>query len=157
MESLGAGVRKLSPTTICTARAFLAVAADARNGSLPDGELPWVDPEVSPGCAARSPERRWQSVLAPTVNERLGGGVQLLACDVGIAAHGREVCVTEVLGDQAGVAGGLAQPRRRGVAQRVCGYVLRDPGARARTADDVGEDRRLKPSAVKAAEDGVRR
>jgi hypothetical protein len=65
--------------------------------------------------------------------------------------------VTEVLGDQAGVAGGLAQPRRGGVAQRVCGHVLCDPGARCRPADDVGEDRRLKPGAVKTAEDGVRR
>jgi len=91
MESLGAGVRKLSPTTIRTAGAFLAVPADARNGSFPGGELLGVDPEVSPGCAADSPRRRWRSVLAGTVSERLGGGVQLLACDVGIAAHGREV------------------------------------------------------------------
>src|SRR5271166_5583095 len=112
MESLGAGVRNLSPTTIRTAGAFLAVAADARNGSLPGDELPGVDPEVSPGCAARSPRRRWRSVLAGAVGERLGGGVQLLACDVGVAAHGREVCVAEVLGDQPSVAGGLAQPRR---------------------------------------------
>ena len=75
MESLGAGVRELSPTTIRTAGAFLAVPADARNGSFPGGELLGVDPEVSPGCAARSPRRRWRSVLAGTVSERLGGGV----------------------------------------------------------------------------------
>jgi hypothetical protein len=87
--------------------------------SLPGGELPGVDPELLPGCVARSPGRGWRSVLAGAVGERLGGGVQLLACDVGIAAHGREVCVTEVLGDQAGVAGGLAQPRRGGVAECV--------------------------------------
>jgi hypothetical protein len=91
MESLGAGVRKLSPTTIRAAGAFLAGAADARKGSLPRRELPGVDPEVSSGGAARRPGRRWRSVVAGAVGERLGGGVQLIACDVGIAAHGREV------------------------------------------------------------------
>ncbi len=108
MESLGAGVRKLSPTTIRAAGAFLAGAADARKGSFPGGELAGMDPDVSPGCVARRPRLRWRSLLARAVGERLGGGVELLACDVGIAAHGREVCVAEVLGDQAGVAGGLA-------------------------------------------------
>src|SRR5271165_2603780 len=79
MESLGAGVRKLSPTTIRAAGAFLAAAADARNGSIPGGELLGVDREVSPGCAARGPGRQWRSVLAGAVGERLSGGVQLLA------------------------------------------------------------------------------
>jgi hypothetical protein len=73
MESLGAGVRKLSPTTIRAAGAFLAVAADARNGSFPGGELLGVNPEVSPVCTARSSGRRWRSVLAGAVSERLGG------------------------------------------------------------------------------------
>jgi hypothetical protein len=91
MESLGAGVRTLSPTTIRAAGAFLAVAADARNGSFPGGELLGVDPEVSRGSPARRPGRGWQTLVARAVGERLGGGVELLACDVGIAAHGREV------------------------------------------------------------------
>ncbi len=91
MESLGTSVRRPSPTTIRAAGAFLPGVADARKGSFPGGELLGVDPEVSPGCVGRSPG----SVLAGAVSERLGGCVQLLACDVGIAAHGREVCVAE--------------------------------------------------------------
>jgi hypothetical protein len=47
--------------------------------------------------------------------------VQLVACDMGVAVHGRQIGVVQVLGDQARVAGGAAQPRRRRVAQRVGG------------------------------------
>ena len=43
-----------------------------------------------------------------TVGERLGRGVELLACDVRVARDRGEVCVAEVLGDQAGIAGRLA-------------------------------------------------
>ena len=79
MESLGAGVRSLPPTTIHTAGAFLAGAADARKGSLPRGELLgtnhlrgwlWRVGGSSPGaCAA----------LAGGVGERLSCGVELVA------------------------------------------------------------------------------
>jgi hypothetical protein len=42
--------------------------------------------------------------------------VQLLVGDVGVAADGREVGVTEVGGDEAGIACLLAEPGRGGVA-----------------------------------------
>lgn len=53
-----------------------------------------------------------------------------------------------------GVATLLAQPGRGGVAQRVGGDVLLDPGSRRGAPDDVGEDRLLQASAGEPAEDG---
>lgn len=52
--------------------------------------------------------------------------MKLVVCDVRVTTDGREVCVTEVLGDESCVAGRLAQPRRGCVAQRVCGARLID-------------------------------
>ena len=69
--------------------------------------------------------------------------MELLAIDVRVASHGREVGVSEVLGDEAGVAAFLPQPGRGGVAKRVGGDVLLDPGSRRGASDDVGEDRLL--------------
>lgn len=66
--------------------------------------------------------------------------MQFLVGDVGVTADRREVGVTEVGGDQAGVAGRLAKPRRGGMAERVCGYVLVGPGAVCGAAYQVGED-----------------
>ncbi len=82
---------------------------------------------------------------------------ELVAVDVRVASHGREVGVAEVLGDEAGVAELLAQPGRGGVAQRVGGDVLLDPGARRGAPDDVGEDRLLQASAGEPAEDRIGR
>jgi hypothetical protein len=65
--------------------------------------------------------------------------------------------VAEVLGNEAGVAALLAEPGRRGVAQRVRGDVLLDPSALRRATDDVGEDCLLQASAGKSAEDGIHR
>jgi len=65
--------------------------------------------------------------------------------------------VAEVLGDKAGVTKLLTEPRRGGVAQRVRGDVLLDPGALRGATDDVGEDRLLQPSALEPAEEGVGR
>ena len=65
--------------------------------------------------------------------------------------------MAEVLGNEAGVAALLAEPGRRGVAQRVRGDVLLDPSALRRATDDVCEDRLLQASAGKPAEDGVGR
>jgi hypothetical protein len=82
---------------------------------------------------------------------------QLPAFDVRVARDRREVSVSKVLGDEASVAELLTQPGRGGVAQRVRGDVLLDPGARGGAADDVGEDRLLQPPALEPAEDGVGR
>jgi hypothetical protein len=82
---------------------------------------------------------------------------QLVAVDVRVASHGREVGVAEVLGDEAGVATLLAQPGRGGVAQRVGGDVRLDPGSRRGAPDDVGEDRLLQASAGEPAEDRIGR
>src|SRR5438552_14253167 len=51
---------------------------------------------------------------------------ELLAVDVRVACDSREVGVAEVLGDEAGVADFLAEPRRGCVTQRVGGDVLLD-------------------------------
>jgi hypothetical protein len=83
--------------------------------------------------------------------------VELVAIDVRVASDGREVGVTEVLGDEAGVAALLAQPGCGGVPKRVGGDVLLDPGACGGAADDVGEDRLRQASAVDPAEDWVGR
>ena len=85
------------------------------------------------------------------------GFEQLLAVDVRIARDSREVCVPEVLSDEPGVAELLAEPGRRGVAQRVRGDVLLDPSALRGATDDVGEDRLLQPPTLEPAEDGVGR
>jgi len=72
---------------------------------------------VSPKCPARRARRGgWAIVLG----ENSGRGVQLILSDVRVAGHRGQVCVPEILGDQARVACGLAQPRRRRVAQCVC-------------------------------------
>src|SRR5712692_9758131 len=68
-------------------------------------------------------------------------GEEFVAVDVCVARHGREVGVTKVFGDEAGVAQLLPEPGRRGVAQRVRGDVLLDRGALRGSPDDVGEDR----------------
>lgn len=65
--------------------------------------------------------------------------------------------MAEVLGDEAGVAEFLPEPGRRGVAQRMRGDVLLDPGALRGTTDDVGEDRLLEAPAGEPAEDGIGR
>ncbi len=66
------------------------------------------------------------------------GVVELVAIDVRVASHGREVGKAEVLGDEAGIAALLPKPGRGSVAQRVGGDVLLDPGARSGASDDVG-------------------
>ena len=63
--------------------------------------------------------------------------------------------MSEVLGDEAGVAALLPQPGCGGVAKRVGGDVLLDPGSRRGASDDVGEDRLLQAGAVEPAEDRV--
>ena len=80
--------------------------------------------------------------------------MQLVLGDVGVAADGGEVGVAEIGGDEAGVAGLLAQPGRGGVAERVGGDALLDRGPLGGAADDRGEDRRLQALALEAAEDG---
>jgi len=82
---------------------------------------------------------------------------ELFPVDVRVACNGREVSVAEVLGDEAGVAHLLAEPRRGCVAQRVRGDVFLDPGALGGAADDVGEDRLLQASTREPAEHGVGR
>jgi hypothetical protein len=84
-------------------------------------------------------------------------GEELVAVHVCVARDSRKVGVTEVLGDEAGVADLLAEPGRGCVAQRVGGDVLLDSGALGGAADDVGEDRLLEASARKPAEHGVGR
>ena len=85
--------------------------------------------------------------------ERGGGFVQFLVGDVGVATDRREVCVAEVGGDEAGVAGLLAEPGRGGVAEGVGGDALLDRRPLGCTADNRGEDRRLQSLALEAAED----
>jgi hypothetical protein len=85
------------------------------------------------------------------------GREELVAVDVRVARHRREVGMTEVLGDKAGVADLLAEPGRGCVAQRVGGDVLLDPGALRGSPDDVGEDRLLQASTGETAEDRVGR
>jgi predicted nucleotidyltransferase len=85
------------------------------------------------------------------VGEDLGRVVQLGVGGVRVAAHGREVRVAEILGDQARVARCFSKPRRRGVAQRVRGDVLFNPCARGGARDDPREDRRLTTRSLKAA------
>ena len=88
---------------------------------------------VSPKCPARRARRGgWAIVLG----ENSGRGVQLILSDVRVAGHRGQVCVPEILGDQARVACGLAQPRRRRVAQCVRGDVLVDAGACRGAVDD---------------------
>jgi len=65
--------------------------------------------------------------------------------------------VTEILGYEAGVAALLAEPGPSGVAQRMRGDVLLDPGALRCSPDDVGEDRLLQASTGETAEDRVGR
>src|SRR5436305_1294233 len=71
---------------------------------------------------------------------------ELVAVDVRVARHGREIGVAEVLGDEAGVAQLLPEPGRGGVAKRVRGDVLLYPGTLRGSPDDVGEDRLLQAS-----------
>ena len=85
--------------------------------------------------------------------DQRGGAVQFVGGDVGVAADGREVGVAEVGGNQAGIAGLLAQPGSGAVAERVCGDPLLEVGALGGAADDRGEDRRLQALAREAAED----
>jgi hypothetical protein len=65
--------------------------------------------------------------------------------------------VSEVLGDEAGVAELLPEPGRCGVTQGVRGDVLLQSGSPGGAADDVGEDRLLEASAGEPAEDRVGR
>jgi hypothetical protein len=90
-----------------------------------------------------------------SIGHRLRRSVQLVAGDVGIAADRRQVGVSEVLGHQPRVAGGLAQPCRGGVAQRMRGHALRQPGPPGAARDDIGQDRGLEPPAREPAEDRV--
>ena len=83
--------------------------------------------------------------------------MELVAIDVRVASHGREVGVAEVLGYEAGVPELLAEPRRSRVAERVRGHVLLESGAPRGAGDDVGEDRLLQSSALEAAEHRVGR
>ena len=82
---------------------------------------------------------------------------ELVPVDVRVARDRREVGVAEILGDEAGVAELLAEPGRGGVAQRVGGDVLLDPGAPGGAADDVGEDRLVQTSPGEPADDRVGR
>src|SRR5207247_160930 len=89
--------------------------------------------------------------------ESTGRFEQLLAVDMRVARDRREVGVAEVLSHEPRVAQLPAEPGRGGVAQRVRGDVLFDPGALRGATDDVGEDRLLQPPALEPAEDGVGR
>jgi hypothetical protein len=80
--------------------------------------------------------------------------VQLVVGDVGVTADGGEIGVAEVCGDEPGIAGLLAEPGRRGVAERVGSDALLDRGLLGGAADDRGEDRRLQPLSLESAEDG---
>ena len=51
--------------------------------------------------------------------------------------------MAEVLRDQAGVAGRVAEPGRGGVAQGVCRDPLLEPSSVGCPTDDPGQDRRL--------------
>jgi hypothetical protein len=62
--------------------------------------------------------------------------------------------VAQVLGDEAAVAGRLAKPRGRGVAQRVRGDVLCEARACGGPADNLGEDVGSEAPATRAAEHG---
>lgn len=62
--------------------------------------------------------------------------------------------MAEIFGDEACVPELLAQPGRGGVAERVRGDMLLESCPFRRAADDLGEDRSLKPSAVETTEDG---
>ena len=92
-------------------------------------------------AGGRGRVRRGRLLLSGELLEPSRRVEELVAIDVRVARDGREVGVAEVLGDETGVAELLAQPGRGGVAQRVGGDVLLDPGARRGAADDVGEDR----------------
>ena len=61
--------------------------------------------------------------------------------------------MAEVLGDETGVSEFLAQPGRGGVAEGVRGDVFLESCPFRCTAEDLGEDRLLEPSAVESAED----
>src|SRR5271167_1068656 len=124
MESLGAGVRSLPPATIRTANVISSRRSGCSHWSVPGGQLRRIDDLRGRPWPVRGSSRGGYPALAWVAGERLGGGVELLARDVGVAAHRREVCMSEVLGDQPGIACGLAQPRRGGVAQRMRGHVL---------------------------------
>jgi hypothetical protein len=98
----------------------------------------------------------WRRGFLPRSGDLLQPGrriEELVAVDVRVARDRREVGVTEVLGDEAGVADFLAEPRRGCVAQRVGGDMLLDPSALRRATDYVGEDRLLQASAREPAED----
>ncbi len=82
---------------------------------------------------------------------------QLLAVDMRVARDRGEVGVAEVLGDETRVAELLAEPGCGGVAQRVRGDVLLEPGPLRGAADDVREDRLLESSALEPTEDRIGR
>lgn len=63
--------------------------------------------------------------------------------------------MAQVFGDEAGVAGCLPEPGRRGVPKRVRGDVLLDPGAFRSAANDVRERRLLQPPTDESAEDRI--
>ena len=63
--------------------------------------------------------------------------------------------VPEVFRHESRVAGRLAKPARRRVAQRVRRDLLLDPGALDSSSDDRREHLRLQPSASEAAEDAL--
>jgi len=67
---------------------------------------------------------------------------------VRVAADCGEVGVSEVGGDEAGVACLLAEPGDGGVAERVRGDALLEPGALGCPADDVREGCLLQPASV---------
>jgi hypothetical protein len=62
---------------------------------------------------------------------------------VRVATDGGEVGVAEVGGDEARIAGLLAEPGRGGVPECVRGRALLEPGAFGGAADDQAKDRAL--------------
>ena len=91
--------------------------------SIPCRELTGVD--VAPPPAFEGGVRRGDRPRSThCVGQDLRRVVELGVGNVGVAGHGGEVCVTQVLGDQTRVAGGFSQLRRRGVTECVRGDVL---------------------------------
>ena len=149
-----------------------SIGREARNSSwsydTTSGDLSGIARRGRPAQAAGNATHRGADASSARVgaqdpfdarlrSDRRGRRVKLVAGDMRVAVHGRQIGVAQVLGDQARVAGGAAQPGGRRVAQGVGGDGLCEPGARGAAADDRGQDRGLQAAALQAAEDWVAR